>query len=1144
MRRVQWTPIASVSRPGINWIFRCAVLFIAILVFLTALRTPAFAQSTATLEGVVKDPTGAVLPNAQITVKQKATDLSRSVLSNGGGYYRASNLPVGAYDVQVSVAGFKKKLIQGLELRIDQVANLDIVMDVGEVSQEIMVQGIAPLVDSTTTSVGGVVENVQIMALPLNGRHFLQLGLLIPGVNQPQAGSTQSQWGAAGGNVGFSVSGQRDSYNNFTLDGVNVMDTNYNTVVVSPSVDAVQEFKIIANGYSAKYGIVPGAQVDIITRSGTNSTHGSVFEFLRNSAVDAKNYFDRSDRSIPPYKQNQFGGTIGGPIEKNRFFYFLSYEGLRIRQSLTQTTTVPTLDMHMGDLSGINPGTGLPFPQITDVNGVPFTGNMIPTAAINPMAAAILALTPLPNVPNAAPGQSNYIAVGQRYVNSDQFLGRLDYQWTAKHLASVRYIQQHDSSSSPFVARFSPVLPSPQGFGDKSDEMGRNIEFSLISTLTPSVVNAFHFGNNSLNAIVKSENADSHFLEHLNIPRFGETLQFGIPFVSIPGLGVLGDSDTLQPNIRRNNGFQFRDDITWTHGRFTHEFGADYWRYYLNGVTDTFSNGSFNFGDERLGFGQTVTGAGFSDFLLDRPRFSLVQLGVGFGSYRYNYLGAYYAGQFRATPNLVLQYGLRWEVSTTPTPIDGTITSMLDLPKGNIVLASQSGEMPSLSDPLTQYFINTFGTSFATNRQLGLPASTDPTDHKMFAPRVGFAWDVHGDQRLVVRSSFGIFNNFQERGYNVQSGVLGPPFAPTIGTFQDSIFFPTTPNTYESTFAFGGPPDRTEDNGGPSTGGVPPGVRPGYLPQWNFSVQSELARNLALELSYTGSHGSHINGFILNDQNFPNTPTARGGFPPDPRFGESFQEHSFGQTWYHGFSAQLRQRVTHGVSFTAGYTWAKAEDTVSTFTGGPTDSPVPQNSYDIAGNKGLSNFDVRHRFVFNYVWDLPFGKGKAYLNQSKIADAILGGWQAGGLLTVTSGQPFTVQLTGNVSGIASSSADRPNCVSDPNTGAPHSVHEWFDINAFAPNTVIFPSVGFPYRLLGNCGRNIVEGPPLRDYDMSLSKRFSMGDRASLEFRAESFNLFNHPNFNIPNRYFGSATFGSITSAQFPRLMQFGLRLSF
>ena len=1114
-----------------------------VLALVVSLSPAGFAQATATLEGLVKDPSGAIIPQAEVTALHVSTGLSRTVNTDKDGYYRIPSLPVGTYRLTVTAKGFKQSVLEDVTLIVGQVAKIEVALQVGQVQEQVEVEGVAPLVDSSTTNVGGVVENQQIMAMPLNGRHFLQLGLLIPGVSEPQAGSTQAQWGTAGGNIGFSVAGQRDSYNNFTLDGVNVMDTNYNTVTVSPSVDAVQEFRISADGYSARYGILPGAQVDIVTRSGTNGLHGSAYEYLRNSAIDAKNYFDFADQSIPPYRQNQFGVTLGGPIKKDHAFFFFSYEGLRIRQALTQETTVATEDMHNGNLSGINPGTGKPFPQVSDVNGVPYAQNMIPTTDFNPMAAAILARIPLPNIPNAAPGASNYLAVGNRLDDSDSYLGRIDYQLSPRNLAFVRYAQQRDASTSPFVVRFNPVLPGPDGFGDVSGSMGRNADVSITSTITPSMVNSFHFGYNGLHAMVASQNAGANFIAGLGFTRYGKTLNGGIPYISIPGLGGMGDNDTLQPNIRRNNGFQFRDDLTWTRGKFTHEFGGDYWFYRLAGVTDTFSNGEFTFGRD-TGFGQNATGSGFSDFLLDRPRFSLIQLGVGYGYFRYNYFGMYYSGQYRASPRFTVNYGLRWEFSTTPTPTHGTVTSMLDLPAGAIVLGSQSGQMPSLGDPLTQYFINTFGTTFKTNRDLGLPASIDPTRFLNLAPRIGVVWDVGGDSRTVIRSSFGLFNNFQERGYDVQSGVLGPPFAPTIGTFQDSLFFPTTPNTYETTFAFGGPTDRTTDNGGPSTGGIPPGTRPGYIEEWNVSVQRQLAKSTVAEISYAGNHGVHLNGFFLNDQNYPNSPTSAGGFPPNAEFGESFQEHSRGMSWYHGLSGRVQQRVSHGVSFTVGYTWAKSEDSVSTFTGGPTDSPVPQNSYDISGNKGLSNFDRRNRFIMNYVWELPFGKGKRFLNQGGITDAVLGGWQWGGLATVESGYPFTVQLTANVSGIASSNADRPNCIADPNAGAPHTVGEWFNTAAFAPNTTIIPTSGFPYELLGTCGRNIVTGPPYRDFDTSLSKTFNLGERFQMNFRADFFDLLNHPNFNTPNRYFATATFGEITAAQTPRLIQFGLHLTF
>lgn len=1145
MRTIRHTPRHQVVRESLSDVVHAPAWPAILVCLLISLMMTGYAsaQATASVEGLVTDPTGAVLPKVEISATSRTTGLARAVAANADGYYRIASLPVGTYDIAASLAKFKKTLLNGVTLTVGQAARIDITMQVGDVQQAVEVQATAPLVDTTTTSVGGVVENKQIMSMPLNGRHFLQLGLLIPGVSEPQTGSTQAQWGTAGGNIGFSVAGQRDSYNNFTLDGVNVMDTNYNTVTVSPSVDAVQEFRIMADGYSAKYGIVPGAQVDIVTRSGTNRLHGSAYEYLRNSVLDAKNYFDDPNAPIPPYKQNQFGGTVGGPIKKDRAFFFLSLEGLRIRQSLTQTTTVPTLAMHNGDLSGINPGTGLPFPQITGVNGVPYPNNQVPLTAISPLASGILAMTPLPNIPNAPPGQSNYLAVAPRYDNSTVYLGRIDYQLTPKNLASVRYTQQQDDSSSPFVVRFSPVLPGPNGFGDVGNSMGHNVGISVTSVLTPSLVNTFRFGYNGLHAIAESQNIDSNFVQDLGYTRYGKTLNYGIPYISIPGLGGIGDNDTLQPNIRRNNGFELRNDVSWTRGRFTHEFGADYWLYHLAGVTDTFSNGEFQFGSDK-GFGQNATGSGFSDFLLDRPRLSLIQLGNGYGYYRYQYLGMYYAGQYRATPHLTVNFGLRWEFSTSPTPINGTVMSVLDMAAGAIVLGSQSGQMPSLSDPLTQYFINNFGTTFKTNRQLGLPASVNPTHYLNLAPRFGFAWDALGDSRLVIRSSAGLFNSFQERGYSVESGSLGPPFAPTVATFQDSLFFPTTPNTYETTYAFGGPTDRTSDNGGPSTAGVPPGVRPGYVEEWTLSLQSQVRKNTVAELSYAGNHGAHLNGFYLADQNYPNTLQAKGGYPPNTAFGESFQEHSAGMSWYEGLSGRIQQRVQQGLTFTVGYTWARSEDTVSTFTGGPTDSPVPQNSYDLAGNKGLSNFDRRNRFIVNYVWDLPFGHGKTFLKQSGVADAILGNWQWGGLATIESGSPFTVQLTGNVSGIASSNADRPNCVANPNVDAPHTVAAWFNVDAFAPNTVIVPPTGSPYKLLGTCGRNIVQGPPVRNYDTTLARTFRLTERAHLEFRTDFFDVLNHPNFNTPNRYFGTATFGQITSAQLPRLIQFGLRLSF
>jgi hypothetical protein len=506
----------------------------------------------------------------------------------------------------------------------------------------------------------------------------------------------------------------------------------------------------------------------------------------------------------------------------------------------------------------------------------------------------------------------------------------------------------------------------------------------------------------------------------------------------------------------------------------------------------------------------------------------------------------YYTTAFRATPQLTLSFGVRYEFETALSPRDGTMTSILDTSRGVIVIGSNDCALPPLNDPLTQSFITLFGTAFATNCDVGLPASINPTDYKNLAPRFGFAWDALGNSRVIVRGAYGIFNNLRERHYATSSSRLGPPFAPTVVSFQNSLFTNFfSPLTYENVYSGGGPPDRPASDGGPSTAGTPPGVVDGYVGQWTFSIQSEVTSDFIVEAAYVGSRGIHANGFFIANQNFPNTPQAPGGFPPDTRYGESFQEHSNGDTWYHGAQFRAQRRVSRGLTLIAGYTFSKSLDTVSTFTGGPTDPPVPMNSYDIAGNKGRSNFDMRHRFVLSYLYELPFGQGKRYLNRSGAAAAILGDWQFGGVLTLQSGQPFTVGLISNVSGIGSSGADRPNCIADAALPSGQSdASEWFDTSAFTLPDLIVPAVGRPYRILGNCGRNILDGPNLRNFDLTLSKSIPVREGHRLTFRAEFFNLTNRPNLNIPDRFFGSGTFGRVSSARDSRQIQFALRYDF
>lgn len=1134
------------TRPGVLRLEAGRAALGVLVVVFALIAPPAHAQGTAVMEGTVKDATGAALGDAKVTLTQKATSIKRSVTTDPKGYYRVSPLSIGLYEVAVERARFRTTLLPDIRLQVDQVARVDITMTVGAPDETVSVQAEAPLVDTATTSYGGVVGEREILELPLNGRNFLALALLVPGAGTSPTGSTQTQWGTVGGRIGFTISGNRDSYNVFTLDGVNVMDRHYNTITVSPSVEAIEEFKIVANSYSAQYGYLPGGQVDIVSRSGTNRFRGSAFEFLRDESLDAKNFFDDPNRPIPPFSQNQFGATLGGPIKKDRTFVFGFYEGLRVRQSLTGRTLLPTAAMRRGDLSGINPSTGLLFPVIRDpLTGLPFPGNQIPQNRINPLAAAILNRTPLPSNPGAAPGTFNHTALGDRSIDNDQFGLRLDHQISSQLSLFARYVYQRNHETEPFVRRFTPGSAPPEGFGNVRREYGQNLGAGLTWTIHPNLVNELRFGYNRLNASRVSANSDVDLLGQLGIPRYGATLNHGVPFITIPGFGQMGDSDNLQPALRRNDSFQFRDDLTYTSGRFTHRGGVDYRRLRGHGVTDTFSQGEFRFGSEALGFGQVSTGTGFSDFLLDRPRLSLIQLGDGIGDYRFQYFGTYYAGSFRVSPRLTLDFGIRYEFETAPTPVDGQFTSILDPSRGAIIIGSTSGGLPPLNDPLTQYFIRTYGIKFLPNTDAGLPASVNSTDYGNVAPRLGFVWDAI-PSKLVVRAAGGIYTNLQERPYEVSSNRLGPPFAPTIVSFQNTLFVPgLTPLTYENVFAQGGPADRPASDGGPSTAGVPPGVENGTVYQWSFSLQSQIGRDMAAEAVYVGSRGVHLNGFFIANQNVPNTP-ERPAYSPDPRYGESFQEHSEGDSWYNGVTVRLLRRFSKGVSFTAGYTFAKSEDTVSTFTGGPTDSPVPQNSYDIPGNKGLSNFDIRHRFILSFLADLPFGVGKPLANGGGFASAVLGGWQLGGIVTLQSGQPFTVQLTGNVSGIGSSGADRPNCVADPNLpSGEQSPDKSFNTGAFTLPTRITPSVGRPYFLLGDCGRNIVTGPGFKNVDLSLSRVFKLGKGdTSLTFTAQAFNLLNHPNFGLPDRFFGSATFGRVSEARFPRQIQFGLRVAF
>ena len=540
------------------------LLIVAGLSLVLALPRSLRSQSwNSNLEGFVLDPSGAAIPGARLELRNTATHQTRVASTDSAGFYSFPLLPVGAYELAVSRQGFATQISRGLVLQVGQTARVDIKLQLPREQASVRVDAQPPLIQTATPAIGDEIDNQRVSLLPLNGRQWSQLTLLAAGAVPAYPNGSSQQFNTAAQGIGFSVNGQRSERNNFSLDGITLMEPFAYSLTVNPSLDAIREFRVVESSYSAEQGLTSGAQVNIASRSGSNRFGGTAYEFLRNSALDARNFFDDPARPIPAFRQNQFGASLGGPLRRDRTFFFTNYEGLRIHQSVTNTTLLPSAALRRGDFSGINPLTGLPFPAIMNPGtGQPFPGNIIPDSEINPVSRAILDRLPLPNRSGAAPGENNHINVGLRRVTTDQLLVRLDHQLSAQHQLFGRFLLFNGDQLFPFVPNtFAQNPPAPPGFGTNKGDRGRNLGLGVTSVFRPTLINDLRFGYAYFFGTKEAENIRSDFLDSLGIARAPGATNRGIPAINVPGYADMGDSDIFQPFIRKNHTFQFTDNL-------------------------------------------------------------------------------------------------------------------------------------------------------------------------------------------------------------------------------------------------------------------------------------------------------------------------------------------------------------------------------------------------------------------------------------------------------------------------------------------------------------------------------------------------------------------------------------------------------
>jgi hypothetical protein len=1094
-------------------IFHTAIFLAGIAAFVA---TTAFGQmNTGEIGGIVRDPAGAVVPSATITAVETGTQLKYSTKTNGSGEFLLAQLPVGQYNLTVNLEGFKQVSQPNVELHAGDHLRQSFSLELGEQSETLTVSVDAGLLQVESAAIQDTIEQKQVIDLPLKGRNFIDLVALTPGVTTPPAGTRGSALQQTGQTYG--ILGQRGGHNLYLVDGVSVTDEAFNNLVLSPSVDAVQEVNINQTSYDAEFGGKSGGIINVITKSGTNGFHGSVFEFVRNSVFDARNFFVPAGQSKPPFKQNQFGASIGGPIQKDKTFFFLDYEGERVRKSLTDNFTVPTAAEAAGNFAGSgitvnNPSTGTAFPN-----------DAIPV--LDPVATALLAKV-AQGIPGGFPAiiaaNAKVSVTDQNTIGINQYDARIDHTFRSSDSVFVRGSIFDDNEFDPFGlgAINETLLP---GFGYNLRTHTDNLAATWNHVISPSWLNEARFGWLWVGGGQVSPNAGSNFASATGLQGVSANpLDTGYPDVTVTGFSTLGES--TQYVTRKDSNYEFYDNVVWHRGTHTVKFGAYFFHLDFEPVNANNARGTFAFSSTTANPG---TGNALGNLLIGDPtQGSGALLGRGNLLGTTNWVQLYVEDGWQITPSLKLDIGLRYEYNQNMTDANNNISIVnIMAPGGQIVIASNGqGRISPLASSLIPTFLPA-NVPVVTSSQAGWNNSLLTGRPLRLAPRIGLAWALP-DHKTVIRSGFGIYTN--QAAYNIiQSAALNPPF----------YFAKTVNNT-----APGGVPLHSTENiltasGSVSANNINHDYKIEYNNVWNLSIERSLSSTTSFQAQYIGSYTVHADNETYQNL-FPNSALQPGPahLRPIPSM-SGFPSITWdGWEKYNALTLTLTQHPWRGLVVNSNYTWSKALDDASNPGADNAEPNFPQDPANLAAEKGLSDFDHRHRFVTSFLYQIPFLKhSEGWIHTA------FGEWSAGGIWTLQSGAPFTVNLGTDVANNGeplSAPSQRPNLTCNPNDG-PKTPAQWFNTSCF---TV---PAAFTY---GNAGRDIVTGPGLDDFDATLQKQFPIRESMRLQFRLDIFDFFNHPNFNAPvgagRTYSTTSSFGQITSANDPRDMQFSLRLAF
>lgn len=1059
---------------------------------------------TGTIYGFVTDATQASVAGAKVTVINVNTNYNREMATQADGSFRFPSLPLGEYRLITEQAGFNTVTQEGITLQVDQQLRVDVMLKVGNVAERLEVTAETPLVNATNAETSEVIDRRRVEMLPLNGRNFVQLLQLTTGTTPGATGDTQNNLviNQFRGSTAFTANGMPTRYNNFVLDGVDNNENAWNSggIVIMPVIDAIQEFKVATGNFSSEFGRAAGGVVSVQTRSGTNEFHGNAFEFFRNSALDANDYFNNANnRARPAFRQNQFGGTFGGPIKKNKLFFFTDYQGTRQVRALTYLASVATDAARQGDFSSTlfgqiyDPATTRANPAGGSIRD-PFPNRRIPETRFDPLARNFIAFMPRANT-NPGAIANNFINNPSWNRRGDQGDVRVDYNLGSKGALFTRYSRDHANQIFPNDLT-TPENPfGGGGRGNNIDLVAQNLSINSTYLLSSRVVVEGRLGLSRF----AFEGVPLGFrhpeASKIQVPGLGADALTATA-LSITGLTAFGPT-TGVPNYSTQTLFHYVFNTSITKGRHGIKTGVDVKRHRRNNdFVSAQKTGSFafvpNFTSQT---GVSGGGVGFASFLLGVP--STINRGFvgGMTGRRNTELGLYLQDEFKVNPNLTLNLGLRYEYFQPWYEI-GDRMSTIDLSNGQVVLAGKD---------------NKFGRALRQR------------DANNLAPRFGVAW--RSPMRVVVRAGYGI-SYIEEFGGNGTNPIQNPPNSFTQNLVYSTIQLPPT------FLKDGIPPPAPLNLNNPSAlyRLIEPNAKTAYAQQWDLSLQREFGANWMIDAAYVGTRGLHILQIIDPNQPIPGPgaiANRRPFFAVAPNLTLSVGASS-GASTYHSFQGKIQKRLSYGLYFLTSYTLSKnISDGDSNFSNGTPGVALlgqAQNAQNRRAERSLSDTDQLHRMVTSFGWDLPWQKNHRYI----------GGWQLSGIVTLSSGNPFDVFF--QPSTLNTGTTQRPDRIADGRIGN-WTIDRYFDTAAFAaPAAFTF----------GNSGRNIMRGPGVNTWDFSAIKNFNFTDRYRLQWRTDMFNAFNHAQFNPPGNTIGTPQVGRINSTRFStnRQIQFVLKFFF